>query len=186
MKLIVGLGNPGPKYEITRHNAGFLVLDEVAKRFDVGWSGQRFQGELAKGNIHGETCVLLKPMTFMNLSGRSVAQALRFFKIDESDLIVLHDDIDVPSGKVKARTGGGHGGHNGIRSIIAETGLKDFFRIKLGVGRPKEKSDGEFQSRDFGGEFDPRRRTQALAKWDSGDRTRPRNEPSHRYCCSRS
>lgn len=141
MKLLVGLGNPGPKYEKTRHNAGFLVLDKLAQHFGISWNGEKFSGIYARGNISGEDCILLKPMTFMNLSGRSVQAAVRFFKIDCDDIVVLHDDIDVPSGKVKARIGGGHGGHNGILSIFKETGMKNFHRIKLGVGRPDVGSE---------------------------------------------
>ncbi|SME89769.1 aminoacyl-tRNA hydrolase [Pseudobacteriovorax antillogorgiicola] len=143
MKLLVGLGNPGPKYELTRHNAGFLVLDQIADQCGIQWEGQKFQGEFGKGQILGEACLLLKPNTFMNLSGRSVSQAMRFYKLGVDDLLVFHDDIDVPFGKVKAKMGGGHGGNNGIRSIIAETGLKDFVRIKLGVGRPQKPEDGQ-------------------------------------------
>ncbi|MFW7378160.1 MAG: aminoacyl-tRNA hydrolase [Oligoflexus sp.] len=142
MKLLVGLGNPGPKYETTRHNAGFLILDEIASRQSINVDQQKFQALLGKGRLLGDECIFIKPLTFMNLSGKSVAAALRFFKIDVADTIVLHDDIDVPFGKVKARTGGGHGGHNGIRSIIAETGQADFHRIKLGVGRPQQPEDG--------------------------------------------
>lgn len=147
MKVLVGLGNPGSKYDNTRHNAGFIVLDMLADASGISWQGQKFQGEFAKGTIQGETCLLLKPQTYMNLSGQSVNQLLRFFKISpQDDLIVLHDDIDVPFGKVKAKAGGGHGGNNGIRSIIAETGVKDFARIKLGVGRPQKKEDGDVSS----------------------------------------
>lgn len=144
MKLIVGLGNPGPKYETTRHNAGFLMLDLLAEDAGISWEtgGQsRFGGDLAKGTLLGESCVLLKPMTYMNRSGRSVAEVMRFFKVELQDVVVLHDDIDVPAGKVKAREGGSHGGHNGIRSIIEETGQSGFHRVKLGFGRPPEKWD---------------------------------------------
>lgn len=139
MKLIVGLGNPGLKYEVTRHNAGFLMVDEIVDHFKIEWSGEKFLASCAKGQMLGESCLLLKPVTFMNLSGRSVGAALRFLKLGPSDLIVLHDDIDVLSGEVKARLGGGHGGHNGIRSIMQEAGVSEFHRIKLGVGRPEAK-----------------------------------------------
>lgn len=142
MKLLVGLGNPGPKYETTRHNAGFLVLDELAKRFSIAIDQSKFQGLIGKGRLLGEDCVFLKPLTFMNLSGHSVGAAQRFYKISACDTVVLHDDIDVPFGKVKARTGGGHGGHNGIRSIVSETGVSDFHRMKLGVGRPQRPEEG--------------------------------------------
>lgn len=138
MKLIVGLGNPGPKYETTRHNAGFIVLDLIAEKAGIVWESAqtKFGGEIGKGTVLGQSCILLKPMTYMNRSGRSVGEVLRFFKIDAADIVVLHDEIDVPSGKVRAREGGGAGGHNGIRSIASETGLSDFHRIKLGVGKP--------------------------------------------------
>jgi PTH1 family peptidyl-tRNA hydrolase len=138
MKLIVGLGNPGPQYETTRHNAGFLMVDLIAEEVGAAWeSGAgKFGGDLAKGTLMGHQCLFLKPMTFMNRSGRPVGDVARFFKISPPDIIVLHDDIDVPAGKVKARESGGHGGNNGIRSIIAENGYDNFHRVKLGVGRP--------------------------------------------------
>lgn len=142
MKLLVGLGNPGPKYETTRHNVGFLILDEIADHFKISWSGEKFQGVIGKGDVLGEPCILLKPQTFMNLSGRCVRQTLNFFKIPEEDVIVVYDDIDLESGKVKARMGGGHGGHNGIRSILSEGGIQEFHRIKVGVGRPKSAVEG--------------------------------------------
>jgi PTH1 family peptidyl-tRNA hydrolase len=142
MKLLVGLGNPGPKYELTRHNAGFLVLDVLASDSKAKWAmDQKLHGEVCRGAVLGEPCILLKPMTFMNSSGRSVGSVMRFYKIRPEDVVVFHDDIDVPAGKVRARTGGGHGGHNGIRSIISETGVSDFHRIKLGLGRPPEQWD---------------------------------------------
>ena len=139
MKLIVGLGNPGPKYETTRHNVGFLILDELADQCQINWSGKKFDGEYARGRVFGEDALLFKPMTFMNLSGRPVAAMMNFFKVSPEDLIVIFDDIDQDSGKVRARVGGGHGGHNGVRSIIADYGKSDFHRLKVGVGRPEEK-----------------------------------------------
>ncbi|MCX6108195.1 MAG: aminoacyl-tRNA hydrolase [Proteobacteria bacterium] len=141
MKLIVGLGNPGPKYETTRHNAGFLLLDQIAQRAKINWEASKFQGLIGRGSLWGESSILLKPLTFMNLSGRSVGAVMRFFKIEVRDLVVIFDDVDVPAGKVRARVGGGHGGHNGVRSIIDETGLVEFHRLKLGVGRPPEGWD---------------------------------------------
>ncbi|MBF0440501.1 MAG: aminoacyl-tRNA hydrolase [Oligoflexales bacterium] len=146
MKLIVGLGNPGAKYERTRHNAGFLMLDEVARQFEINWSGEKFKGVVGRGEINGESCVLLKPMTYMNLSGQSVALALYFFKLAPEDLVVVHDDIDVPSCKVKARLGGGDGGHKGIKSIVNEIAYSNFYRIKLGVGRPEADSKIETEA----------------------------------------
>ena len=145
MKLLIGLGNPGPKYENTWHNAGFWALDGLAREAGVSWDEStidKFQGILTKGTVLGETCIFLKPMTFMNLSGRSVAKVAQFYKIPASDWIALHDDIDVPNGKVRGRQGGGHGGHNGIRSMMEVTGRDDFQRIKLGVGRPAKLDDG--------------------------------------------
>lgn len=139
MKLLVGLGNPGGQYETTRHNAGFLMLDLIADDFGLSWSKSKFEGETAKGQILGEAVILLKPTTFMNLSGRAVVKASRFYKVDPEDIIVFHDDIDMESGKVKTRMGGGHGGHNGIRSIIQESGSSQFYRVKLGVGRPEQE-----------------------------------------------
>lgn len=143
MKLLVGLGNPPEEYETTRHNAGALILDFLAEEFRIRWEGRKFLGEWAKGQVLGESCLLLKPMTYMNLSGRSVTQCLNFYKLSPSDLIVFHDDVDVPAGKVKARTGGSDGGHKGIRSIIELLGGEQgFHRIKLGVGKPPAEQPG--------------------------------------------
>ncbi len=137
LKLIVGLGNPGPKYLFTRHNAGFIAIDLLAINCGGEWQGEKFDGEFGRATVHGEDCWLLKPTTFMNVSGKSVAQALRFFKLNPADdLVVLHDDIDVPAGKVKARTDGSAGGNNGVASIIREIGTDRFHRVKLGVGKP--------------------------------------------------
>ncbi len=140
VKLLVGLGNPGKKYESTRHNAGFIVADELVRQAGADWRDEssRFEALTAKAVIAGEECLVIKPQTFMNVSGRSVQKAAAYFKIPVSDIIVLYDDIDVPAGKVKVRTAGGHGGHNGIRSIIECMGSADFPRVKLGVGKPLE------------------------------------------------
>jgi PTH1 family peptidyl-tRNA hydrolase len=141
LKVLVGLGNPGAKYESTRHNAGFIVLDEIASRIGASWSkDSRFSAETCRGKVCDYDCILVKPQTFMNLSGRSVGPLCRFFRVEDSDVVVMHDDIDVPSGKVKARIGGGSGGNNGIKSLLGEGGLKDFHRIKLGVGKPTVES----------------------------------------------
>lgn len=140
LKLLVGLGNPGKKYEVTRHNAGFIVVDELVRRASAEWRDDlsRFEALSAKAVIAGEDCLVIKPQTFMNVSGRSVQKAAAYFKIPVADVVVLYDDIDVPAGKVKVRTAGGHGGHNGIRSIIECLGSADFPRVKLGVGKPLE------------------------------------------------
>jgi PTH1 family peptidyl-tRNA hydrolase len=135
-KLIVGLGNPGPQYSWTRHNAGFMVLDRLSRLSGIPVTRKAFSGLAGDGNWEGERVYLLKPQTFMNLSGRSVAEALRFYKLSLSDLIVIHDDLDIPFGNVKLKQGGGHGGHNGLRSLAQELGSPDYARIRIGVGRP--------------------------------------------------
>ncbi len=140
MKLFVGLGNPGSKYETTRHNIGFMAVDEIQARAGsfVGWK-HKFQGEFSKGTLGDEKCILLKPSTFMNESGRSVAEAAKFFKIASKDIVVFHDELDLPPGKMKVKTGGGHAGHNGLRSIIAQAGGPDFMRVRIGIGHPGRK-----------------------------------------------
>lgn len=143
MKLIVGLGNPGAKYELTRHNAGFLLIDLLADANQIAVNSKKFHGQYGRGRVMGQEAILLKPETFMNLSGKSVVAALQFFKIDADQLIVLHDDLDMASGKVKAKFGGGHGGHNGIRDIMALLGHGNFHRLKIGIGRPEGKTAKE-------------------------------------------
>lgn len=140
MKLLVALGNPGKKYELTRHNAGFIVADQLVRDAGSDWRDElsRFESLVAKTVIAGEECLVVKPQTFMNLSGRAVQKVAHYFKIPPSDMVVMYDDVDVPAGKVKARSGGGHGGHNGVRSIIECTGTAEFARVKLGVGKPLE------------------------------------------------
>jgi PTH1 family peptidyl-tRNA hydrolase len=139
LRLIVGLGNPGTKYYKTRHNAGFLLLDQLLSTLKTDWQGKKFEAEWARVIVADQDCLLLKPQTFMNLSGKAVAQAMRFYKLSPENIIVVHDDIDMPLGKVKIRIGGGHGGHNGIRSIMDELSADSFARLKLGVGRPEGK-----------------------------------------------
>ena len=136
MKLIVGLGNPGPKYELTRHNAGFIAIDLLAQEFAIDLSQSKFQGQQGLGSLWGLRVLLFKPETYMNLSGRAVARVMAFYKITCENIVVCHDDIDLPSQSVRTKMTGGHGGHNGVRSIIEETGSDQFPRIKLGVGRP--------------------------------------------------
>ena len=133
--LIVGLGNPGPKYEGTRHNAGFRALDAVAKEFDIPVEKHKFQGLMGQGEIGGKKCLLLKPQTFMNLSGESVEAACQYYKIPYERVIVLFDDISLEPGQLRIRRKGTHGGHNGVKSIIECTGSEDFPRVKLGVGK---------------------------------------------------
>jgi PTH1 family peptidyl-tRNA hydrolase len=138
MKLIVGLGNPGAKYARNRHNIGFMALDRIAEDHGFSpWKAQH-QGLVSEGRFGAERAILLKPETFMNLSGQSVQAAMRFHKIDAADVIVLHDEIDLAPAKVKCKTGGGHAGHNGLRSIHAHIG-PDYDRVRLGVGHPGHK-----------------------------------------------
>lgn len=135
MKVIVGLGNPGPQYAETRHNIGFLLVDLLAEAYNLQFRA-KFQGLWTECQVEGERLLLLKPQTFMNLSGRSVSELTNFYKVSGQDLLVVHDDMDLPLGKIRLRDQGGAGGHNGIRSILAEFGSEKFWRLKLGVGRP--------------------------------------------------
>jgi PTH1 family peptidyl-tRNA hydrolase len=133
--LVVGLGNPGRQYERTRHNVGWLVVDELARRLDGSWKS-KFSGQLAEVRLEAEKLALLKPETFMNDSGRSVGAAARFFKVDPDALLVVHDDVDLEPGRLQARAGGGLAGHNGLRSLAQTLGSQDFLRLRIGVGRP--------------------------------------------------
>lgn len=138
MKLFVGLGNPGAKYERNRHNVGFVALDRIAERFNRGPWRNRFQGETADVTLDGERVLLLKPTTYMNESGQSVGEAQRFLKIPVSDVYVFHDEIDLAPGKLKVKVGGGNAGHNGLRSITAHIG-NEYNRVRIGVGHPGVK-----------------------------------------------
>lgn len=141
MHLIVGLGNPGKQYENTRHNVGFMVLNEIAEEAQSLFSFQsKFNAEVVKTVWQGRDVVLLKPLTYMNLSGESVRQALSYYKLPDENLIVVFDDLDQAHGAVKMRLGGGHGGHNGIRSILNHTSSDKFYRVKIGIGKPLHKS----------------------------------------------
>lgn len=135
-KLIVGLGNPGSKYEETRHNAGFLLLDEIARAYNATFTAEKkFQGEVARVMIGNHDIRLLKPTTFMNLSGESVQPMANFFRIEPEQILVAHDELDIPPGTVRLKKSGGHGGHNGLRDIIKHLG-RDFWRVRLGIGHP--------------------------------------------------
>lgn len=136
MFLIVGLGNPGTEYDKTRHNVGFMAADELHRHFGFGPYKAKFDGLIAEGNIEGEKVYLLKPQTFMNLSGNSVVKAASFYKILPSNVIVIHDDMDLPIDKIKVKLGGGAGGHNGLKSIDAAI-TPNYNRIRLGVGHPQ-------------------------------------------------
>jgi PTH1 family peptidyl-tRNA hydrolase len=133
--LVVGLGNPGREYERTRHNAGWLVLDELARRQGGSWRS-KFSGSLAEVRLGDAKLALLKPETYMNESGRSVGAAARFFKVPAEQVLVAHDDVDLESGRLQARNGGGLAGHNGLRSLGQHLGSQDFLRLRIGVGRP--------------------------------------------------
>lgn len=137
MRLLVGLGNPGAKYARTRHNIGFMAVDEIVRRHGFGPWRSRFSGQCAEGVVEGEKVLALKPETFMNNSGRAVGEAVRFFKLDPSDVTVIHDEIDLAAGKLRFKVGGGHAGHNGLRDIDAHIG-KDYARVRIGVGHPGE------------------------------------------------
>jgi PTH1 family peptidyl-tRNA hydrolase len=136
IKLIVGLGNPGAKYEETRHNAGFFLLDAVARRHSATFSAdKKFYGEAARISVDGADVRLLKPTTFMNLSGQAVQAICNFYRIDITQTLVVHDELDLPPGTVRLKRAGGHGGHNGLRDIIKHLSA-DFWRVRLGIGHP--------------------------------------------------
>lgn len=133
--LVAGLGNPGREYARTRHNAGWLVIDELARRHD-GSFRSKFSGQLAEIRVNGRRVALIKPETYMNESGRSIGAAARFFKAAPASLLVVHDDVDLDEGRLQARSGGGLAGHNGLRSIAQALGTQEFLRLRIGVGRP--------------------------------------------------
>lgn len=142
--LLVGLGNPEPRYETTRHNVGFMAIDRLADRLGVSLTQQKFHGRYASAICQGHKVHLLEPLTYMNLSGKSVVAARSFFDVAITDIIVVHDDLDLPPGAVRVKAGGGHGGHNGLRDIVAKTGSNDFLRVRLGIGRPEKGSVTEW------------------------------------------
>jgi PTH1 family peptidyl-tRNA hydrolase len=138
MKLIVGLGNPGSSYQKTRHNVGFMVVDALASALDLNFSNnQKFKSQMATGQLGEEKVIILKPETFMNLSGDSVSLAANFYKIDPKDIVVIHDDLDVDLGTTKIRAGGSSAGQKGVQSVIERVGTKDFYRFRVGI-RPQE------------------------------------------------
>jgi PTH1 family peptidyl-tRNA hydrolase len=138
MRLFVGLGNPGSRYARNRHNVGFMALDAIARAHNAAPWRQRFQGSTAEAVLGGERILLLKPGTYMNESGRAVAEAQRFFKIPLNDVVVFHDELDLPPGKLRVKAGGGNAGHNGLRSITAQCG-NDYRRVRIGIGHPGHK-----------------------------------------------
>jgi len=140
LKLIVGLGNPGARYQFTRHNFGFLVLDQLAEDQEITITQAGFDALWGKGIIEGQNVLLAKPQTFMNLSGKSVRKLTDFFKIVVEDVLVVHDDLDLPFGTIRLKAGGGQGGHNGLRSIHDHLGGPEFQRVRLGIGKPAQRS----------------------------------------------
>jgi PTH1 family peptidyl-tRNA hydrolase len=142
IKLIVGLGNPGREYEATRHNAGFWWVDEFARMQSANFrTDSKFHGLVAKATLHGHEVHLLKPQTFMNVSGRAVGALAQFYKIVPAQMLVVHDELDLPPGSAKLKLGGGHGGHNGLKDIIAHLGSRDFWRLRIGVGHPGDRAE---------------------------------------------
>ncbi len=139
MKLVAGLGNPGDKYKDTPHNVGFRVVDVLAEKLGISGFEEKFDSILYKGLINGEVCFFLKPQTYMNRSGIAVAECVKYLKIPIENILIISDDINMPPGKARFRVGGGHGGHNGLRSIIDSLGESKFQRIRIGVGRPLGK-----------------------------------------------
>jgi PTH1 family peptidyl-tRNA hydrolase len=142
MRLIVGLGNPGREYESNRHNVGFQWVDELARVQKLNFKSEsKFHGLTARGELHGHEVLLLKPQTFMNVSGRSVGALMQFYKIAPAEMLVVHDELDLPPGVARLKMGGGHGGHNGLKDIIAHLGSKDFWRLRIGIGHPGERTE---------------------------------------------
>lgn len=138
MKLIVGLGNPGREYALTRHNAGFMVIDRLAGSLGAPVDKKMFKALVGQGLISGQKVIMAKPQTYMNLSGEAVAPILNWYKLEASDLLVIYDDLDLPPGRLRLRPGGGAGGHKGVQSIIQQLGTDNFTRIRVGIGRPEE------------------------------------------------
>lgn len=142
--VIVGLGNPGSRYQSTRHNAGFLCVESFAKKHAIPLRQRKHQAAIGEGEVAGRRCLLALPQTFMNRSGESVQRLLSFTGSDPSNLIVVHDDLDLPFGRLRLRRGGGPGGHRGVASILDHLGLQDFVRLRIGIGRPPEGMPSEY------------------------------------------
>ena len=145
MHLLVGLGNIGREYELTRHNFGFMLMDQILDDYGFQVQSKKFKSEVFYGEIDGRKILALKPQTFMNRSGFSVSEAANFYKIETKNILVFHDDLDLPLGKVKVKVGGGHAGHNGLRSIDEMVG-KNYMRLRLGIGRPE---NAEYNTADY-------------------------------------
>jgi PTH1 family peptidyl-tRNA hydrolase len=141
LKLLVGLGNPGPEYARSRHNVGFLVAEEVARQLGAGFGLRKFAAEIAEAAVEGQKGWIMKPLTYMNHSGEAVGPALRFWKLGAEDLVVVHDDLELDPFRVQLKMGGGHGGHNGLKSVNAHVGTPEYARVRVGVGRPPPAVD---------------------------------------------
>lgn len=139
MKLVIGLGNPGRKYRATRHNAGFMVLDRLAKLYNTSLAREEHNSMISKVKVEGETVILAKPQTFMNRSGQAVEKLANYYQIDKEDILVVYDDLDLNPGQLRIRPNGGHGGHNGLKSVFACLGSKEFPRVRIGIGKPEIK-----------------------------------------------
>lgn len=136
MKIICGLGNPGSEYERHRHNVGFMLCDLVASRGKIAFASEKFEAQVARGAVGKADCLIIKPQTFMNLSGRSLGAAARFFKVPPEDVLVIHDELDLPFGRLQLKLGGGAGGHNGLGSIAESWGETNYGRLRVGIGKP--------------------------------------------------
>jgi PTH1 family peptidyl-tRNA hydrolase len=148
--LLIGLGNPGPRYAATRHNAGFLVVDLLAERLGARFKAHKGRADVVEGRICGVPIVLAKPRSYMNESGGPVVSVARFYKVPVEQIVVVHDDLDLPFGALRLKRGGGDGGHNGLRSTTAALGSKEYLRVRLGVGRPPGRQDpADFVLREF-------------------------------------
>jgi PTH1 family peptidyl-tRNA hydrolase len=137
MKLICGLGNPGREYERHRHNVGFMVVEALLSRARAELNHEKFQARVGQGSLGGEKILFLEPQTYMNLSGRSVAEAARFYKVAVEDILVIHDELDMPFGRLQLKAGGGSGGHNGLKSLVSSLGADGFIRLRFGIGKPQ-------------------------------------------------
>lgn len=141
MYLIIGLGNPEKDYSKTRHNMGFNTINKLAKQYEIEINKNKFKGLYGAGSIEGEKVILLKPQTYMNLSGESIKEVMQFYKIEKEQIIVIYDDMDIEPGKIKIRKAGGAGTHNGMKSVLQELGTQEFKRIRVGIGMPKDKGN---------------------------------------------
>lgn len=149
MKIIAGLGNPGSRYETTRHNAGFMVLDFLAEKMNIDFIKQAHSSDVAEGRISGEKVLLMKPLTYMNLSGRAVRDAVNFYKIDLAELLIIYDDMDLEAGRLRVKQGGSGGGHKGMNSIISHLSSQNISRIKIGIGRPDREDPVNYVTMPF-------------------------------------